>query len=232
MSEAKALNRCEKLYEALQKTNCVTAVIHRAENMRYLTGFTGEGCVYIHRGIATIVTDFRYIEAAQREAPGLRVERTTSERKEADVLLALTDGDAVRTLAVETDYLTYDAYEELGKKLPFVELVSLKGIPEQLRMIKDADEIASICKACELSCRARSSERTRAMISGARDKASKSIQSKEETSFSCRRCRSLFGSPTEGAPEHKPHGPFERSRSLRQDPVQPRGSFCASECIE
>ena len=39
--------------------------------MFYLSGYTGEGLVLVARGISAIVTDFRYTEQAQAQAPGL-----------------------------------------------------------------------------------------------------------------------------------------------------------------
>ena len=44
------------------------ALIHRPENMRWLSGYAGEGCLFITRDARCIVTDFRYIEQAGREA--------------------------------------------------------------------------------------------------------------------------------------------------------------------
>lgn len=147
-------DRCERLCEALKKISCEAALVHRPENIRYLTGYTGEGCVLVKDNSAVIITDFRYIEQAERQAPGVRVEQTVRDRRESKVIHELTDEFAIKTLAVETDFLTHDDFESLRKEIPFVSLQSLNGIPEELRLIKDADEIASISKACALSCKA------------------------------------------------------------------------------
>lgn len=148
------MDRRERLVQALKQRSLDAAVVHRRENMRYLTGYTGEGCVFICEKEAVIITDFRYVEQASRQAPGLRVEATDAQKKESDCILALTDAYAVKHLAVESDLISYDAHEALRRALPFVQLHSLAGIPEELRMTKDAGEIESICKAAEISCRA------------------------------------------------------------------------------
>ena len=44
------------------------ALIHRPENIRYLSGYSGEGCLFIAPGIQAILTDFRYIEAPPSSA--------------------------------------------------------------------------------------------------------------------------------------------------------------------
>ena len=148
------MTRCARLMEALKEKSFDAALIHRPENMRYLTGFTGEGFVFVCGGETVIVTDFRYVEQASRQAPGLRVLSTDAQHPENSRVLELTDAHAVRRLAVERDYLSYDCHEALRAKLPFVELGALASLPEELRLIKDADEIESIQKAAAIACRA------------------------------------------------------------------------------
>ena len=138
----------------LQRMEADAALIHRPENIRWLSGYAGEGCLFIAPGVKAVLTDFRYIEAAGRQAPGWAVERTTSERREADVARALIEEAGAKTVRVETDYLTHDAYVKLSEALPGVELVPMDGIPEALRQIKDEDEIACIREASRIASQA------------------------------------------------------------------------------
>ena len=130
------------------------ALIHRPENIRYLSGYAGEGCLFISRDARAVVTDFRYIEAAGREAPGWPVERTDTERKQADVARELCQRAGVRTLRVETDFLTHDAYLALEKALAGIALEPMGGVPEKLRQIKDGEEIACIREASRIASQA------------------------------------------------------------------------------
>lgn len=130
------------------------AIVHRPENIRYLSGYSGEGCLFISKDIHAIVTDFRYIEAAGRQAPGWTVERTTADRRESAILHELAAQAGAKVVRVETDYLTHDDYLALEKTLPDATLVSMSGIPETLRLIKDADEIASIREAARIASQA------------------------------------------------------------------------------
>ena len=148
------MTRCVRLMEALKEKAFDAALIHRPENMRYLTGYTGEGCVFVCGAETVVVTDFRYVEQASRQAPGLRVLSTDAQHPENNRILELTDAHAVRRLAVERDYLSYDHHEALRAKLPFVELGGLDSLPEELRLIKDADEIESIQKSAAIASRA------------------------------------------------------------------------------
>ncbi len=149
------MTRLERFLEILREKELDAALIHRPENVRYLTGgYTGEGFVFLCPDEAVIVTDFRYVEQAGRQAPGLRVVEWTGKKRGEDWARELSDAHGVRKLAVETDFLSHDDYESLRKRLPFVELASLGGIPEELREIKDEGEIACICKAADIASRA------------------------------------------------------------------------------
>ena len=138
----------------LEHLTADAALIHRPENIRYLSGYSGEGCLFIAPGIQAILTDFRYIEAAGRQAPGWAIERTTAERKEADAARELITKTGAKTVCVETDYLTHDDFVKLSGALEGVELLPMKGMPEELRQIKDADEIACIREASRIASQA------------------------------------------------------------------------------
>lgn len=138
----------------LEKLQADAAIIHRPENIRYLSGYAGEGCLFISRDIHAVVTDFRYIEQAGRQAPDWAVERTTAQRRESAVVRELADRAGARTICVETDYLTHDDYTGLGKALEGCTLISLNALPEALRQIKDEDEIACIREASRIASQA------------------------------------------------------------------------------
>ena len=56
------MERCKRLMSELEKRGLDAALLHRSENMRYLTeGYTGEGCVFVCKDETVIVTDFRYV---------------------------------------------------------------------------------------------------------------------------------------------------------------------------
>ncbi len=149
------MKRCERLIAELQKRGLDAAVLHRSENMRYITeGYTGEGCVFACKDALVIVTDFRYVEQAEIQCPGARVLSTRTGYRENDALKTLTDEYGVKKLAVESDFISHDAYTELDKALPFVELEALNGIPEELRLVKDESEIESIKASAAIACRA------------------------------------------------------------------------------
>lgn len=145
------MNRLDAFLERIEAD---AALIHRPENIRYLSGYAGEGCLFIAKGVQAILTDFRYIEQAGRQAPDWTVERTTSERKEKAIVRALADQVGAKAMRVETDYLTHDDFTALSEALSGIELRSMETIPEKLRQIKDDDEIACIREASRIASQA------------------------------------------------------------------------------
>ena len=142
------MNHLEAFLQAMEAD---AALIHRPENLRWLAGYTGEGCLFIARDRHVILTDFRYVEQARREAPDWALEQTSAGRKYPAAIAELVQHAGAKRVLVETDYLTHDAYRGLAEALPETELVSMNGVPEKLREIKDEAELASIRRAAAIA---------------------------------------------------------------------------------
>lgn len=154
MEHCQEMSQLERLDAFLNRLNADAALIHRPENIRYLSGYAGEGCLFIAKGVRAILTDFRYIEQAGRQSPGWTVEQTTAERKEKAIVRELAARVGAKVMRVETDFLTHDDFLTLAGALEGVELVSMDTIPEQLRQIKDAGEIDCIREASRIASQA------------------------------------------------------------------------------
>lgn len=146
----------ERLIELLHLTVNTAAVVHDPSNMFYLTeGYTGEGAVYISANRKVIVTDFRYTEQAEKQAPGFEVVMTDQNRRESDWLKELAESDHVNELRYESNYLTVDAFERLRGKLgDEISYVPLKGAPQKLREVKTPVEIVAMRKAADITAEA------------------------------------------------------------------------------
>jgi len=153
MEDMRMDNRFEAFRKQLRSGGFDFALIHKRENMRYLSGFTGEGCLLVGGARPALLTSFLYLEQAQRQAEGYQVIRVGGEVK-LNEALALLLGEGEPVLAVETDFVTADQYRELERALPKAKLQPLGGLPEQLRSVKDANEIGCIERACAIVCRA------------------------------------------------------------------------------
>ena len=120
-------------------------------NRQYLSGFTGSaGHLLITESDTVLVTDFRYVEQAEVEAPGLTVHRTVAGKPWLPELAADID---VYTLGIEADHLTVGAFRRFEQVLTEsdeaqdVELIETSGVVEEVRSVKDADELALLERA-------------------------------------------------------------------------------------
>lgn len=144
--------RREKLRALMAERGIPAALITKPENMRYLTGYTGEGAVYLDQSQAAILTDFRYVEQAGRQAGDCPCLKTDAQRKLPQGVKELLGAQG--GLAVETGHMTVKAYRELESALPGVELMEMQNLPEALRMVKEPFEQDKILRASEIACRA------------------------------------------------------------------------------
>lgn len=125
------------------------ALITRLVNVHYLTGLDSSNAALLvgADGVAVLATDGRYAGTAMRVCPELQcvVDRAT-----AKVLADRVSG----RLAVEEHDLTVERHDELAEQADGVELVRLGHAVEELRRVKDEEEIALLREACAITDRA------------------------------------------------------------------------------
>ena len=127
------------------------ALIHRPENLRYLAGYTGEGCLFICRDAHVIFTDFRYMEQARQQSPDWALVQVPRGAEYPALIAEQAGAHGAKAILAETDYLTYDDYQALAGALKDAELVPMAGLCERLREVKDAAEIESIRRAAAIA---------------------------------------------------------------------------------
>ena len=148
------MNRLERMFKAADLQANEGVLIHKPSNIFYLSGYTGEGLLAVGHGFQAIITDFRYTEQAERQAPSfqvLMVEKGVSHAKLAAKVFAEHGVKAVR---YEDDQVTVRSFERIRQDIPGVEFSPLNGAPEKVRRIKDESELKLIEEACDISCRA------------------------------------------------------------------------------
>ena len=143
----------ERLAERLRLGVNTAAVIVDPSNMFYLTeGYTGEGMVFISRNRRVIITDFRYTEQAENQAPGFEVEMTDKDRSAEKVAAELAKGDGITCVRTETNWLSVDLFGKLRSALGSeISCVSLEKVPQTLRQVKAPTEVMTIRKACNIT---------------------------------------------------------------------------------
>ncbi|MBI5178734.1 MAG: aminopeptidase P family protein [Nitrospinae bacterium] len=118
-------------------------VTFNLQNVRYLTGYTGtNGAALVTGARALFFTDFRYAEQVEKEVPSMHI-RIAQKALADEVGEELSKAKAKRT-AYEDRHVTVRLMAQLQKsaKTRWVPC----GMVEELRMVKDAGEIALLEK--------------------------------------------------------------------------------------
>ncbi|MDR2504882.1 MAG: Xaa-Pro peptidase family protein [Oscillospiraceae bacterium] len=151
-----SIDRPSRLLEMLRKENIKAAIVHKQENVRYLSGYRGEGVLVLTEdGKRVIVTDFRYTEQAEKEAPSFSVVMSKATQSYDEVALDLLgEAGESRLLAFEDDTITVAQMKKLEEKANGRIFLPMNKKIEKLREIKDDGETAAIEKACEIACQA------------------------------------------------------------------------------
>lgn len=151
------MTRIDKLYTILDAENIDGFFISSVPNITYLTGFTGDSSrLLVSRSRCILITDGRYTEQAANECYlGVEVFKWIDNKRYAiDTYAHLVRECEVKKLAFEGDILTFNEFEVLKNGLVNVELVSLSGITEGIRQVKDSGEIANLRRACAITDKA------------------------------------------------------------------------------
>jgi Xaa-Pro aminopeptidase len=153
------MSRTDRIVELLEARNLDSLLVTDLLNVRYLTGFTGtNGACVVTRDERLFFTDFRYVEQARAQVP--EYERIEAGR---DMLGDLAGRLGGRT-GFDDDHLSVAAHAKLAEKVGTgVELVPAAGVVEQLRAVKDPEEVAAMRAAAELSTAAYDSLRERGL---------------------------------------------------------------------
>lgn len=154
------MSSLERIRASLKRKKIDALLVTRPENRRYLSGYRATdlsiaesaGVLLIPvRGTPLLLTDSRYQLQAKAEAAGYEV--VLYPRGLQALLKKILPTLHIRRLAFESHYFLYDngvSLIETARKLS-VEPVPLKGLAEELRIRKTADEIEKIRRAVHLN---------------------------------------------------------------------------------
>ena len=124
-------------------------IVSDPKNIKYLTGLTVEGTLIINIKENIFLTDSRYVEEVQHS---LTVDDEISIVNIADLSIYDYENFFILcdNIGFEEKYITYEQYKSF-LQLYQGNLVETEGIIEELRSIKDEEEIESIKKACKIT---------------------------------------------------------------------------------
>ena len=146
----------DRLIEQMRLSASCGVLVHNPSNMFYLTeGYTGEGLVFISPKRRVIITDFRYTEQAERQAPGFEVVMTDKGLSHNQWVARLCQEEGVTSLRYEDGYVTVRTFDALKAAVgEGVSFSPLDGAPEKLREVKTAAEADIMRKAAAITSQA------------------------------------------------------------------------------
>lgn len=147
--------RIEALRNRFDSVGVDGILISAPENRRYLSGFTGSSGFLILTGDeAILATDFRYVEQAGQQAPDFHVQRVDSRISGLGELIARTH---LGRLGIESDHMSVEDHRMLSESISSSnsttspELIETSGIVDDLRSVKEPEELMFIERAVEIA---------------------------------------------------------------------------------
>ncbi|MCI1859106.1 MAG: Xaa-Pro peptidase family protein [Sporolactobacillus sp.] len=143
------LSRIDKLAKRMVENDVQAALVSNPVNVRYLSGFTGDDSYLIVTAHDVyFITDGRFTEQAKNElSPNTKI-ITWKHSLFAEAVDVLNKLDGKR-FGFEADQLTYSTGARFKAQVQ-AELVSISGWIENLRAVKDENEIAKIRAAARI----------------------------------------------------------------------------------
>lgn len=122
-------------------------------NQRYLSDFAfTDGFLFITAASAKLVTDFRYIEMAEKYA-SRDFEPTMPENRTEYVRKIISD-ECIKTVGFEGSFVSYEVYGRYTKNYPECEFVDIGDMIELQRQVKSDEEIEIMQKAQDITDKA------------------------------------------------------------------------------
>lgn len=153
--------RIARFREQMTCENIDTFLVLIEENRRYLSGYTGEdtqfdesaGALIITNNTLILATDSRFDLQARAEAPLYDI--VCYQKGLIKELPGILKQLGTRTLGIEGVRMSYAQYGKLFRELEeqglSIEIKDTVNLVENLRLIKDEDEIAAIVRAVEVA---------------------------------------------------------------------------------
>jgi len=142
-------DRLTRVRARLAEAGVDALLLTRAQNITYVSGFTGSaGAAIVTPGAAYLVVDFRYVEQAALQAP--RFSRVKAGGPLLDAAGALLVQLGPRRIGVEAEALPVGAFRRLEAAVGPSEVVLVEGL-DHIRWLKDATEVAALGRAASIA---------------------------------------------------------------------------------
>ena len=143
-------SRVNKLITQASINNCSGFMLKDSNNIKYFSGYTGEGVAIVSETGCAIITDGRYAEQAQKQAEGYEIYIFES-GSYLDTLKDTCDKLNIDSMCYEADIVTCDEFNTMKASFATINLVPTKAVGMTIRKIKDASEIKIMKKAAAIT---------------------------------------------------------------------------------
>ena len=146
--------RRERLTRLILRKSLAGFLVTDTANVHYLTGFRGEDSwLFITKSKAVLLSDSRFTDQIAEECPKLEAQI----RRPGESLLTMAGEHAEaagKSIGFESRSVNVADWSELKERAPSAEWVPTSGLVEDLRIIKDRDELDSLRAAVSIAERA------------------------------------------------------------------------------
>ena len=148
--------RRNRLRKLLGPAEADALLVTNFKNVTYLTGFTGDDSyLLVTVDGETLISDMRYTTQLDEECPGLKLRIRAPGERMLPVVSDVINRLKAKRLGIEANSATVGFEQSLAEELcPKIQLVVTDNLVEQLRIIKDKDEIKQTRLACRQAERA------------------------------------------------------------------------------
>ena len=139
------LSRQENLLRLIREAEVDALLVTSVVNVSYLTGFSGDSSfLLIGPSVRVLISDSRYQTQIAEECPGLEADIRTQKTKQEDQVKEVIGRARLSKLAIESHVMSADDFAKLTDAVKPLEIKPLTGKVEELRKVKDAEEVAEI----------------------------------------------------------------------------------------
>lgn len=144
--------RRQRLAEKLPGEGLDGYLISSPFNVTWLTGFSGEASwLLVGPGRAVLVSDRRFTRQIEEECPGLEFVARPPTQRLVEAIAEQLAALGFRKIGFESAIMTVADFEALREALPACDWKATSDRVEDLRMVKDDQEIAAIRRAIALA---------------------------------------------------------------------------------
>jgi len=145
------MNNIDRIRQVMPEYKCDAVLIINQINRLFATGFSSSfGAVIITESNAWLITDSRYIEAAQAAVKDARVLLMAKNETLIDSIKSILNEANVKSIGFEDGSVSYTSHKEWVEKLG-VDLIPAQKLISELREIKSRSDVDKLIKAQRLS---------------------------------------------------------------------------------